>query len=79
MGGGTHLVIMVTGDGGGTTSTYTIATACADELVTWLCHIIVIIRRCTGGWGQLIEARQWLLEVGEAGWRSCRWWWWLRM
>ena len=79
MGRGTHLVIMVTGDGGGATSTYTITTACADELVMWLCHIIVIIRRCTGGWGQLNEARQWLLEVGEAGWWSRRWWWWLRM
>jgi len=35
MGGGTHLVVMVSGDGNVATSTYTIAMACADRLVTW--------------------------------------------
>jgi len=47
MGRGTHLVIMVTGDGGAATSTYAIAMACADELVMWLCHVVVVVRRST--------------------------------
>jgi len=79
MGRGTHLVVMGTGDGSGATSTYAVATACTDELVRWLCHVVVVVGRCTGGWGWSNDARQWLVEVGEAGRWSWQWWLWLRM
>ena len=59
MGAGTHLVVVATGDGGGATSTYAVAMACADDLVTWHCHVVVVVGRCTVGWGRLNDARQW--------------------
>ena len=59
----THLVVLIRGDGGVATSTYVIARASPTDLVTWLCHIVVVVRRCTGHWGQSNDVRQWLLEV----------------
>jgi len=59
----THLVVLIHGQGGVATSTYAIARVSPDDLVTWLCHIVVIIWRCTSHWGWSNDARQWLLEV----------------
>jgi len=59
----THLVVLIRGQGGVATSTYAVARASPDDLVTWLCHIVVIVGRCTGHWGQSNDVRQWLLEV----------------
>ena len=59
----THLVVLICGDGGVATSTYAIARASPTDLVMWLCHIVVVVGRCTGHWGQSNDVRQWLLEV----------------
>jgi len=59
MGVGTHLAVVVTGDGGGATSTYAVAMVCADDVVTWHCHVVVVIRRFTIDWGQSKDMRQW--------------------
>jgi len=63
MGLGTHLVLLFTGDGGVATSTYAIARASTADLVMLPCHIVVVVGRCTGRWGQSNDARQWLWEV----------------
>ena len=65
MGGGTHLVVMGTGDSGRANSTYAVTMACTDELVTWLCHIVVVVGRCTGGWG-------WSMMGGSGCWRRVK-------
>ena len=59
MGAGTHLVVVVTGDGSGATSTYAVAMACTDDVVMWHCHVVIVIRRFTIDWGWLKDARQW--------------------
>jgi len=59
MGVGTHLVVVVTGDGGGATSTYTITMACTDDVVTWHCHVVVVVGRFTVDWEWSKDARQW--------------------
>ena len=58
MGAGTHLVVVVTGDGGGATSTYAVAMVCTD-VVTWHCHVVVVIGRFTVDWGRSKDVRQW--------------------
>ena len=56
-------MVLIHGDGGVTTSTYAIARASPADLVTWLCHSVVVVGRCTGRWGRSNDVRQWLLEV----------------
>ena len=71
MGAGTHLVVLISGDSGVATSTYTVTRVSAADLVMWLCHVVVIVRRCTHCWGQLNDVRQWLLEVEVKQVASC--------
>jgi len=77
MGRGTDLVVMVSGDGSVATSTYAVATACADKLVMWAlpccCHWEV------HRWLGVVERCEAVGEVKEVGGRMDGWWWWLRM
>ena len=67
----THLVVLIHGQGSVATSTYAVARASPDDLVTWLCHIVVVVRSVP-----VIGIGRTMRGSGCWRWRWSHWWWW---